>query len=459
MKTKISFIAIIIALLSLQSCKTTKIEAPVESYQAVEYVPKVSTMNVPIELDLNLIRKMLNDNLKGLLYEDNNLEDDNLMLKAWKIRDFDLKYDKNAFVYSVPLKLWIKTGFNINKLGIAFSEYKEFEAQIVLNFRTSISLNKNWEVVSNTTIDSYQWISKPIMKVGAFEIPITTIANSLINANKTTLNKEIDLALRKNIVLRDYVQQLWEKVQNPIKVSDEYKTWLKISPVEISGTPIRGSNDKITMDVGLKSTVETFVGKEPSVKINKALPVYRIVDATNQSFEINLLSQIEYGTADSLAKKTLIGQTFSEGKYKVTILDLNIYGQGPRLVVAIKLKGSFNGTVYFTAIPYYEKETQSIKMKDFDFDYKTHNVLFGSFKWLCKGAFKGLIESKMVFPMSKYLAEIKTTLQPSLSNIQLHKNVTAKCTLNDIHIDDIFLINDGMKIAVSINGKLKIIVQ
>ena len=40
--------------------------------------------------------------------EDNNIEDDSLMVKAWKERDFKITYVDNVLNYEIPVKIWIK---------------------------------------------------------------------------------------------------------------------------------------------------------------------------------------------------------------------------------------------------------------------------------------------------------------------------------------------------------------
>jgi hypothetical protein len=143
----------------------------------------------------------------------------------------------------------------------------------------------------------------------------------------------------------------------------------------------------------------------------------------------------------------------------VKVVDLHVYGQNNKMVMGVDLKGSFNGTVYFTGIPYFDSIGSSIKLKDFDFDLRTTNVLLKSFKWMYKDTFKRMIASKMVFPMSDLLSEIKDNVQPALNNIELHDNIKASCWLDDIKINEIYLVEQGLTISVQLKGKMKILVE
>ncbi|MBK7214071.1 MAG: DUF4403 family protein [Bacteroidales bacterium] len=123
-------------IIALSSCKTAFIpEQPVESYQSYIYKPKPSLINVPVEMKVSELETFLNRQLTGLIYEDNSLEDnggDNLMVKAWKKDLIKLNFDKGQFIYTVPLKLWIKAGWKIEKFGISLSDYREVNAEISL---------------------------------------------------------------------------------------------------------------------------------------------------------------------------------------------------------------------------------------------------------------------------------------------------------------------------------------
>ena len=69
------------------ACGTTKNQPqkPMESYvEPVEVPPSVSMVNIPIRLNAAEIERLLNSKLSGAIYEDNNLDDDGLMLKATK---------------------------------------------------------------------------------------------------------------------------------------------------------------------------------------------------------------------------------------------------------------------------------------------------------------------------------------------------------------------------------------
>ncbi|HSY62823.1 MAG TPA: DUF4403 family protein, partial [Cytophaga sp.] len=74
----------LLALLSVESCRSVKSKAPAEAYQTLEYKAPVSHVVVPIELSLREIETELNNQLTGLIYDDANY-DDGILMKVWKV--------------------------------------------------------------------------------------------------------------------------------------------------------------------------------------------------------------------------------------------------------------------------------------------------------------------------------------------------------------------------------------
>jgi hypothetical protein len=66
----------------------------------------------------------------------------------------------------------------------------------------------------------------------------------------------IDDQIKSAINLKKYVNDAWTTIQQPITVSPEYKTHLKISPTEIFMTTLNGNKNKINATIGVKAYTE-----------------------------------------------------------------------------------------------------------------------------------------------------------------------------------------------------------
>jgi len=455
------FTAIII-FASFFGCKTAQIqtEKPAEAYQSFVFKPKPSTINLPVEMDINNIETMLNAKLQGLIYENAAMKDAdgvNLSVKAWKKDNFKLGLNNNELSYRIPLKLWIKTCPQTHVLGFSLSAgCQELNAEIALKYHTQFSINKDWSISTTTTSDGYEWISSPVLKIGPVNLNIKFVADLILKANKNKINTEIDKAISKNLDVKHYAQQAWDMMQSPMQVSEQYNVWLKITPQELSTLPLSGKNGKIHHNIGIKALTECYVGKEPPTDSSSTLPNLKIVNKLDEGFSINLMSDIPFTTVDSLAKQFLVGKTFTSGKRAITINDMKLYANNDNMVVEATVSGSIKGKLYFMGKPYYDAEKSAIAIRNLDFELKTKNALLKTADWIAHGTIAKMIGEKMVFPLKDNIDQIKQQIQQNITNKEVVDNVIINGNLDDITIDEILMTPESIKLPIIFKGKLSV---
>ncbi len=455
-KTHIRFFLLTIPFALLFSgCASLKPEKPAESYQPVTLQLEPSYISIPLEVRINALEKLLNDNLKGLIYEDNDLSD-NIAVKAWKKEDFKLALQDNVLSYRIPLKLWVKAGYKVSKFGLSVSDYKEMNAEIALKFKSTITLQPDWTVTTQTVSDGYEWLSAPVVKVGMVEIPVTLIADLLLKANQKTINKQIDQGIKENLDTRKYVADAWKTLQKPLKINDEYEVWLKVTPQEIQSTPIKGSGGMLKQQLAIKSIAEASVGKEPVSTNPVPLGKLDIKSKLPEGFLINLSVDLPYSKANSLAKTYLNNKAFQQGKYTLLIKDADIYGNNDRMIVHLVVAGSLKGDLYLTAVPVYNDEKQSIQVTNVDFDVKTRNVLAKSGSWLLKSYLLKMIQQNLEFPLAEQLEASRKMLQDNMKEIPLVGNIYLDGKLESLRLGSVQLHEGGITSLVKLGGSLKI---
>ena len=99
-------------------CHSIRTAAPPKVSEIPQIIQKPSTIIIPVSIDIKDLERKVNNELNGLVYEDNSLDDnnhDNMMIKAWKRDYFDINLNGNEISYRLPLKLWVKAGFKLEK--------------------------------------------------------------------------------------------------------------------------------------------------------------------------------------------------------------------------------------------------------------------------------------------------------------------------------------------------------
>ena len=444
----------------LSSCATLKVDKPAEAYSRADVELQPSMIGLTAEAKLSDIQKVLNQQFSGLVYEDNSLDDnggDNIMVKAWKQGDIKLAMKDNVIIYRVPLKLWIKAGFKTKQLGITLSDYREVSGALALMFRTTVEINPDWTVSTETSTTGYEWLTEPVVKVAGFNIPVKFVADLILQGNLKTMSKAIDESIKDYLNLKPYAEEAWEALNQPISLSEEYKLWLSIKPSQFYATPITSSNGIIRHQSGVKSVIEMVMGQKPYVTASGSLPNLTISNESKDKVIVNASVDVPFDEINAQAAKFLTGQTFTQGKRKVKVENVNIYGSNGKMVAETKLSGSLNGTIYFSGIPAFNPQDSTLYIKDFDFDISTKSFLIKSAAWIYQGGFRNMIAKQMVWPLASDIKMFSTEINQSLKSYRLADGVVMGGQVTRIVIGDILLSQEGLKPFFTAEGKLKVI--
>ncbi len=447
---------------------TTNPKAPKEASSVtkmdVQNDKFLSTVNVPVAISLPEIEQQLNQQVNGLVYEDNSLTDndnDQFMTKVWKREPIRLTAQttggtSNLFRFHVPLRIWVKAGVNI----LGFTRYQETEFSLDLKFITQFSIASNWRINTQTSADGYDWIKKPTMKVAGLDIPVTSIVGRIIDKNLGKITKQLDEQIREKIDLKAPVLQAWNTVRQPYLLSEEYRTWLLVVPRRVLMAPFQLKGNVLHSKVGLEGYTLTQTGAKPDVKPAVDLPDLLLSPQMPDDFRIQLLAEMSYQEAVSLANQQFAGKKFDfPGGRSITITKLDIYPSNNYLIVKADLKGSLEGVIYLRGQPFYDTKTRTIYLRELTYDLDTRNVLYRAANWLLQGSFARMLEKQLTFPVGDQIDEAKKALQARLTNNSVTKGVILNGKITQVTPDQVYLTADALLAVVHANGQVNVKVE
>jgi len=451
----------LLALLMLlyTGCSVLKPERPAEQYNPVSYIPRPSLINLPFETDATILKKIINRQFTGVIYNDTSFDDhdrDNLMIRAARTDSITLAIDRNQITYRVPLQIGLKKRITAGLLGYNYSTTQEANAEIALKFKTTVSLNKDWTLQTVTQSEGYDWISYPKLKAGVVQIPLPVISDLLMNANMTLITKGIDRSVKESFNLKTLMSGAWNSMQKPVLISPEYALWLKVSPEEISTVPIRSVASSLRHTVGLTARVELFWGREPEYSVNPVLPNLKITSALPENFQINFALDMPFTHIDSLAASQFSGYVYKYGKYTLKVNKISVYGQGDLLVVALEVEGSLKGSIYLTGKPVYNKENMTISLSELDFQLSTRNALVKTASWLFHSGLVQKLSENLVFPIGSTLREAQTEMNSFLKKSPSFSQFKFTGKLDKIEPDQILITRGSVKAYFRFEGNIKL---
>jgi hypothetical protein len=273
------------------------------------------------------------------------------------------------------------------------------------------------------------------------------------------VNREIDKALQSVLDLRKTMQKTWSDIQKPILLSPEYGIWIKITPVEMSTIPLQSSTGIIDHTIGIRAITELSYGNEPEYTINATLPEIKITSRMENSFLINLPVDIPFEKINELAREQMVGYQVSQGKYRIRVNDLTVYGNNDDLVVALNVSGSINGTVYLAGKPWFDADSSLVRIKDLDFDIRTKNVLHKSAAWIFHQGLAGTIGTKLEFPIGKQLDQVRNEIQSYLDQNRKMDIFTVGGSIRNLTLDNIIITRNSLKASFILEGNLVVRIE
>ena len=439
------------------SCGTTKkIEAlkplPSDDIPMV-YKNKTSFIALPVEISVSEIENQLNKNLTGLIYDNENLEDDNTQMKIWKTGQIKLTEKNGVITSEIPLKIWSQFKYGTDYFDLNDTRQISLDGTIILESKARLI---NWKLTTTSKLKDFSWNESPSILVAGKKIPITYIINPTLSIFKSKVSKMIDDAIDKSCDFKPQVLETLGVISKPFLSSDAYETWFKLIPIELYVTDAILKNSKITMEMGLKCDMQTMVGLEPKNNYDSSKIVLKPVTQMPDKVTVSVAAVSTYESASKIITKNFKGQEFSSGSRKVVVERVEIWQKDKKIIIALALTGSLNGTIYLSGYPNYNAVTKEIYFDELNYVLNTKSVLLKSANWLLQGAVLSKIKESCRYSIQSNLEEGKKNMEPYLNNYSPMKGVFVNGSLDDFIFEKVELTDKAIIAFITTSGKMSI---
>jgi len=431
-----------------------QIERPKESYLPSNLAPAISELPLEVEVDIKKLEAAINKKMNGLIFEGEKLNNQDLSVKIWKAQNFSFIVKNNVIEYRVPLKLWTRFAWTVEKFGISVGDNYEANGSIALNYKTTIEIDKNWKLVAKTTPNGFQWIETPKLNVIGVSVPVTPIANIALQKSEKLITDQIDAALAQMVDLKKYVTMAWTEAQKPMQVSAENNLWVRITPKDVLVSPFETKGQKLNVSISLQALIESFMGVKPEQNKPTAVPAFKMAATQPKEFNLNIAADATYDKISEMAKSQLVNKTFTEGKKTITITDLSVFGSNGKPVFVADVTGSLKGRIYFTGTLAYNAEKVAVEVLNPEFDLKTKNALVKSAGWLLNGLIIKKITPYLTYPVKAELESMKAEANKMLSNYKVYDGVSLTGKLNNVSVKSLDLVPGAIRLNANVRGNI-----
>lgn len=421
----------------------------------IKYPVTSSYISFPIQLSLKDIEKQTNKALQGLIYNDSILDDDNTEVKIWKNGSIQIFEENKKLKSIVPLKIWAKVKYGTSALGLNLYDEREFNLNGNITMLSDLSM-LNWKVNSHTTIQDIAWNESPSIKIAGKEIAITYLINPTIKIFRSKIEKIIDDSMNKSLDFKNNVLDIVQKLTEPVEMSSAYQTWLKVTPLELYATEATLQKNDVSLLVGLKCNMESFVGGKPKVTFDRNKIALKTIATLPDKVNANIVALSTYKDASRIMTQNFKGQEFSSGKRKVVINQVDIWHKNGKMVIALDMSGSLNGKIYLSGFPQYNAQTKELFFDELDYALETKSKLMKTANWLMQGLILNKIKVSCRYSIAPNLDEGNKNIAQYLNNYSPMTGVFVNGKMNEIVFDKVQLTNEAILAFINVSGKVKV---
>lgn len=436
-------VAIGAVLLATGACNTTQIKGPKPTTEAYVEPPKpVSTISVPVVVNMNEVTRSLNKQFAGALYTDNSFDDnntDNLKITVLKKSDIVITAVQNSIQARIPLHIDGVYRIQQRVLGMNVTKEQGLSLNLTALIKAVPQVDANWNLRMNSTT-TLQWDDLPVIEFAGLKLDLPQLFGQAIQKQTNQISTIIDREVPKQLQLRNMVSSSLNSIAQPSLIDQATNTWLSLTPKQVMLTPFSGKDSLLRFNIGISSVVEVISGNKPE-SVTPQLPPVKQVPALDDKIKLMLSTSISFEQINQLLQREVVGKMnrITDKDYDIEILDAQAFPNGNKLYAGIKLNGWFRqgkvtkkikGIVYVEGTPVYDEAKQQVYIDQFNFDLKTRDVLLKSASWLINlGAFRKKITQSLVFPVGKQLQEARTQATQALNKryanyLQLSGQVT-----------------------------------
>lgn len=416
---------------------------------------------MPVKIPLSEIGNIINASVKDLIFEDSSFTDNNndqFKVKVWKTRAIRLVGGtQQNLLIEVPLKIWVEKG--IGTFGVYTYQQTTFET--VMYFNMQLTFNNNWKLTTQTSPMGFKWVKKPALDFGRIQVPITSLVEESLKKQQADFCKTIDEMMVAQLNFQQYAVMAWNQFAQPFKISEEYNTWLKITPVSVNVTPLVFYGNQIEANIGIDAFSETFTGQRPAATpLIKSIANFNFVQTLPQKFLLQTTANIPFTEATKIAEQLFLWKEFDfrEGKSKIKINAVKVYGENERVMIEATTEGAVNGISYISGVPVYDEVLRKIVLKDTKFKLKTKNILQKTATLLVESKIVRMIEEEYGIPTAELEDSSKKSIEEAF-NKEYYKGLKMEGKVFNVKPTQILLNPNGITAVVDTEAQMKLRVQ
>ncbi|GAB3956347.1 hypothetical protein GCM10028805_45910 [Spirosoma harenae] len=451
----IGFLGLLVFLIGLDACKRVRPDAPAAEAFEPAITNPVSYVAGNLTFNIKDLEKKVNQALSTTLVSEETFE--GRKGEAWHLRvertgPVDIKYSNRKVYFSAPLQVWYT-----NPIGLRKNRKRRRLCALAVNFTSPVSVGPRWHLLTKSKFEDYRWTQKPTVQLLGIKVSVQSIAEKILNNRKADIEEAIDKAVHRSIHLDRQVSKVWRDIQKPLRIAKNPENiWLLPKPFSIAAAPVYGNETQITVPIQIAFRVDTRIGPKPSIDSLERLPRLLRRNSLPETSRLEVLAFIPYKDINQVLLRTLNKEKLSLMGGNIKINDPFVYGSGRKLIMKADVGGSVHGTLYFHGTPAYDTLTNTLRVKDVDFDVDTKERLLSTADWLLHDHLRDTIQAALVVPLRQQIDTIPDKIETAFAKAKVGQKTALDLDTFQLVPQRLVVRPDGVQILIKVNSKVAV---
>jgi len=451
LRTPSTLLAAALIAVALTSCAsvnrhtTLTAQPPKEEACRTSLKREICTLNLPISASTAELAETLNRLTAKGLYR-GSTKTNGVSADVLRNGPIAIKGADNFLLLTVPISIRLNYGI-----------FETPPLSTTLKFRVKATVTPDWRLNTECYYTGMTDALPAELRIGPMSMKPRGMMESMTLGVQRTLSNLISKKLNETFPLKAQVAKAWTAAQKPILIDKQYSAWLLLSPREVLLNPLQARNDRVSLSVGLRSYAEVVVGPEPLAPAPLPLPSLKLVNSLDGTFRVAVNTELFYRDVVRVASPLLLNKELGKDGKSIIIRDLDLYGNGHRVMVKVTLAGSVDGTFYLTGKPVLDPQTGIFSVQDVDFDMESKSLLLTTADWLLHGTLRDRIQEKLNVDLAERIGKAREMAGKKLQRVHLAENLFLAGEIKSLKLNDLMVQKEKILIQLYGEGETAIV--
>lgn len=399
----------------------------------------LSVFNIPVTYELKDFEIWINQVIKGDFFETiiNPLSDDRdeakLILTKKKL--IQVRSSGNELICIIPLEaevVLIKS-----RLGkMLTSAAKPMITTVNIELSTSVSLDKNWNLVTAFKIKRANWDIEPVFQMGPFKKNLKDEINKWLWANDQKLARQLDNEINKTVSMKSAVEKIWKDLQKPIIIRKKTPgVWLQFSCFSLEGKIELGTTN-ITCKTKVKANTKIITDITLAAAVTN-LPNYQFLKESSSVSDVHLYAFTSFAEINEQLNTQLKGKRFTAQGYTMELKHFDAYASDSGFAMEVTTRKDIKGKFIATGKLEFDSVAQTLQIRNFDYSFNSNNTLVNAGDLLLHEQVRDTIATYLTLKMSALINSIPELVEQAIATGKSKDQVELyfdELTINHCHI-------------------------